>query len=549
MSCIYHGFSTREAPPPAAAGQTAEEEAMSRPSTAHSADAGPSRPRGSSSPKRGMVNMQSLMSSTVFKHYPPPPPVPTSTAAQSYTAGGRKLRKSRSRVNILSSAKSRSKDARVVAAAAPAIYNEASTSTLPTRHRDPMASVMNWGSSDNNASESPPVSAVSSRSSHSLTLAEDLASNGGPRSGKYLEQPFGPSISFDVPTTKTPLELLRTPHGLREVQSFESGLTARATDSPNNATRTVNKPHPSPSPLADDSIDWIGVDPGDSTANGADDATDDQDQGQASKEPPSPILKPLYPTIFPTGTIIFDALHSLRPLPPMDLVLRKKKALKMSTSDATPGDDPRFVIWGEKSEFDLPGDKSAVAQTSADDGMSSSAHSSYASRWQSSHTSETSTTSVGEAKPPAVAISSASQGSDDDDDAPAPRILLAATAWRWLAQLTSGYDYDEIIVFLLVYRRFFNGVDLLHLFIARFYWALEKPKSLQDQLAKATVRVRTFGALRTWLGTFFHTDFLPDHELRLLLQNWINTMLRDPLVRRHRDVLVSDMLMTWFLGD
>jgi hypothetical protein len=34
-------------------------------------------------------------------------------------------------------------------------------------------------------------------------------------------------------------------------------------------------------------------------------------------------------------------------------------------------------------------------------------------------------------------------------------------------------------------------------------------------------------------------DFIPNRELRLLMSNWLNTLIHDPLLKQHSDGLVS----------
>jgi hypothetical protein len=48
----------------------------------------------------------------------------------------------------------------------------------------------------------------------------------------------------------------------------------------------------------------------------------------------------------------------------------------------------------------------------------------------------------------------------------APRkVLIAATIERWIAQLTSELNYDELLIFFLTYRTYVSAVDLCHLLI------------------------------------------------------------------------------------
>lgn len=119
------------------------------------------------------------------------------------------------------------------------------------------------------------------------------------------------------------------------------------------------------------------------------------------------------------------------------------------------------------------------------------------------------------------------------------KVVVAATIERWIAQLTSELNYDELLNFFLTYRTYISAVDLCHLFICRFHWALAQHTSTHDEMVRRIVRVRTFVAIRYWLLTFFSVDFLPNRELRLLVTNWLNTLIRDPILQKLKDGLVS----------
>jgi hypothetical protein len=128
-----------------------------------------------------------------------------------------------------------------------------------------------------------------------------------------------------------------------------------------------------------------------------------------------------------------------------------------------------------------------------------------------------------------------------DGEGMTTKVLIAATIERWIAQLTSDLDYDELLNFFLTYRTYISAVDLCHLLICRFHWAL----SGKDDMVRKIVRVRTFVAIRYWLLTFFVMDFLPNRELRLLLASWLNTLVKDPILKKHQDGLVS---LSSFIG-
>ncbi|KAG7087720.1 hypothetical protein E1B28_013666 [Marasmius oreades] len=120
--------------------------------------------------------------------------------------------------------------------------------------------------------------------------------------------------------------------------------------------------------------------------------------------------------------------------------------------------------------------------------------------------------------------------------------ILAATIERWLAQVTSEYNYDELLIFFLTYRTYISPVDLAHLFICRFHWALTDDTSglagagTEDRV-KRIVRLRTFVALQYWITTFFSVDFLHNRELRVLMASWLNAMVKDPILGKYPDAM------------
>ena len=146
------------------------------------------------------------------------------------------------------------------------------------------------------------------------------------------------------------------------------------------------------------------------------------------------------------------------------------------------------------------------------------------------------------------------------------RLILAATIERWIAQLTSDLNYDELLDFFLTYRTYISPTDLCNLLIGRFHWALQRPpepgsvplggmkrngkKGKKEgkrgrarysatyqvsETIRRIVRVRTFVAIRYWLVTFFTVDFVPNRDLRLLLADWLNTLRRDEVLRKYSE--------------
>jgi Gdp/GTP exchange factor required for growth at low temperatures len=335
---------------------------------------------------------------------------------------------------------------------------------------------------------------------------------------RVFPQPFGPTVAFDLPSPKPTADYLSMPHMLREVQSFESGLTARASDlevrgpgkpdSPLSTTpdhSTESTPHASFLPI----IKEPTLDP------------------ELDTQPPeSPCLTPLPETSMHSrySTDVFDVLQTYRGLPLFDR-MDDNIVIKMSyqpDDTATPRDDPRFVLWGETKVLER--DDLSVSQGSYTD--LSSAHSSHASRRKSSKTGKADSVT---GEPPALHVPA---------EESSHRILAAATIERWIAQLTSDLNYDELLNFFLTYRTYISAVDLCHLLICRFHWALGKNNSAHDEMVRRIVRVRTFVAIRYWLLTFFNVDFLPNRELRLSLAGWLNALIRDPILKIHSDGLV-----------
>jgi hypothetical protein len=288
------------------------------------------------------------------------------------------------------------------------------------------------------------------------------------------------------------------------MQSFESGLTARAGDTAQRADTP-------------DSILPLRVSP--------DLVQDYSPSPPPGIIPPDPELIPLPETSMHSrySTEVFDVLQTYRGLPQLDRLFSDsagETTIKMSLraeDSAAPRNDPRFVLWGEiHVSSDLDGDDVSVSQSSRG-GMSSPSHS---------------RRGRGPIDVPIVRI---------DGEGMTTKVLIAATIERWIAQLTSDLDYDELLNFFLTYRTYISAVDLCHLLICRFHWAL----SGKDDMVRKIVRVRTFVAIRYWLLTFFVMDFLPNRELRLLLASWLNTIAKDPILKKHQDGLVS---LSSFMG-
>jgi GDP/GTP exchange factor required for growth at low temperature len=366
--------------------------------------------------------------------------------------------------------------------------------------------------------------------------------------GQRVSCPFGPGVSFDSPLLNSPRResILSTPTPplldhhlpLRSMHSSDSVMTAR------QLNLSDDKPV-LPTPPSFRQLDIV-LDIGplslppflctteETVQNDKEsspfppDGAKGQEQKQEGEEPrfaPSPetSMHSRY------STDVFDVLQTYRGLPQLDRLASNSSetTIKMSLAadeTAAPKNDPRFVIWGDVHPTQHDDDGSVSHGSHADVG-GGSGHSSNAS-WKRKGKHATHHADV-----PSLRVSTMLDWSQ--------KMLLAATIERWIAQLTSDLNYDELLTFFLTYRTYISAVDLCHLLICRFHWALLQPLSPQDEAVRRIVRVRTFVALRYWLLTFFVVDFLGNRELRLLLASWVNTLIKDPVLKKHSDGLVS----------
>ncbi|SCZ99861.1 BZ3501_MvSof-1269-A2-R1_Chr12-3g03548 [Microbotryum saponariae] len=225
---------------------------------------------------------------------------------------------------------------------------------------------------------------------------------------------------------------------------------------------------------------------------------------------------------------------------------------------STPGDDPRFVIWGVKDRrgharvASKPSEDSRVNVASSDGGqrrgsiapappvaspvMSSPATASSSSRWslsQPHHQSESPGTSVRDSFGSQSSIQSPLSSSMTGRSPERVRVLMAATVERLVAELTSKIEVELLASFFLTYRTFLQPVHLLQAFTTRFDWAMQPPSSPADDAARRIVRVRTFVVIRYWLLNHFVLDFYPDRELRTTLTEWLNKRGRDEAIRNN----------------
>lgn len=384
----------------------------------------------------------------------------------------------------------------------------------------------------------PSSSASSNFSSHSLFNPGKVSSD-PTRPRTVIAQPFGNGVTFDNPSQKPTLDRLPLPRLIREMQSFESGLTARQVDSYDDLS-DANTPVLDQSDSADDitrplsaiRLSMLSLPELEDTPSVPKFTNDTA----TATEPPHLEFTPSAESLRLSShysSEVFNVLQTYRGLPTFENLVPDSGEAENTTvirlslaadQSATPRDDPRFVIWGESiSEHDIE-DHHSNSRVSVTDNPSTHNSSSSMSKRRSSKVSR---------------LMSPEGSSSNLPPSPGQRVLLAATIERWIAQLTSDLNYDELLNFFLTYRTYVSAVDLCHLFICRFHWALQPSSSSQDEKVRRIVRVRTFVAIRYWFVTFFTVDFIPNRELRLLMSDWLNTLLGDPILKRHSDAVVS----------
>ena len=371
--------------------------------------------------------------------------------------------------------------------------------TVSAPSHDIFADVMSW----NSVPPSPISSGSQLRSSRSFYTPSERPSDCQPDDPTLdiIRHPFGKGVLFDVPSWHSPSHLSSQPV-LREMQSFESGLTARADPSPRfGRTGKLRAAR-----LSDDSVQI----PEDEQLSQPDTPVLDQPTFQ-------PLVEDLVLSQYHTD--LYDVLQNYKGIPVIDSIAAdpNQTTIRLSLQveeSAVPKDDPRFVIWGE-----VEAQESSPARSTTE---LSSGHS-VSSRRKSTR-----------GRPDSSAPSLHVPPGDRSK-----RVLVAATIERWIAQLTSELNYDELLIFFLTYRTYVSALDLGNLLICRFYWALAQPTSVHDETVRRIVRVRTFIAIRYWLLTFFNVDFVPNPELRALFADWLNSLRKDTILARHKDALVS----------
>ncbi|KAI0759046.1 hypothetical protein C8Q74DRAFT_1372915 [Fomes fomentarius] len=345
------------------------------------------------------------------------------------------------------------------------------------------------------------------------------------RTGGEIANPFGRGVSFDSPSWRSPHHL-SSPPVLREMQSFESGLTARADYLPRMSRMSRLSLSGGSS---DDDPRNLTPSPGSSTPPMSSSASSISSVPAVSEASSSPHDNLAATTLHSRySTALFDVLQTYRGLPTLDKLVSTPNETTIRLSlraeeSVAPRDDHRFVIWAEvDTERDAYDEGAASSATDL-----SSAHSHTASRRRTGK--DRSTMYM---QSPGESTSSSASGFKETK-----KMLVAATIERWIAQLTSELNYDELLIFFLTYRTYVSAVDLGHLLICRFHWALGETTSNRDEMVRKIVRVRTFTAIRYWLLTFFDVDFVPNRELRMLFADWLNSLRRDQILTKHRDAL------------
>ncbi|KAF9555730.1 hypothetical protein CPC08DRAFT_765709 [Agrocybe pediades] len=484
---------------------------------------------------------QGKRSSRLSKHFTPPtiftkgnilqPPRPTASSTSSHPNRLRKTR-SISELNhepIISSGPTFSVPGRghsqsVNSMDTPRVVRTDRTRTLiahsPTRNIDAFGELMNWFMANSN---------TSSNFAHQNLFKPGKVSAQHDRPRAIVDLPFGRNVSFTPPAYRPLMPKLCPPRHLREMHSFESNLTVTGRphgtpeESSNGESSSPGQATPNSRPASAIRLSSLSsstfLESSSSGESAAQDVVEEAPQASEADVGPSAEIQRLSSHY---STEVFNVLQTYRGLPLFETLvpeLENATVIKLSLeddNDATPRDDPRFVIWGEVSSEDA--DDLSASRNSMTDLSSSHHSSSSASKRRSSRASK------GKSAETLV-----------DPPAESRKVILAATIERWIAQLTSALNYDELLNFFLTYRTYVSGVDLCHLLICRFHWALQPASTKRDQQIRRVVRVRTFVAIRYWLLTFFTVDFIPNRELRLLIADWLNSLLHDPSIKAAPD--------------
>ena len=160
-----------------------------------------------------------------------------------------------------------------------------------------------------------------------------------------------------------------------------------------------------------------------------------------------------------------------------------------ANDSVAPRDNPRFVIW---AEVDLEWDAYVAAFSETDPSSAHSLAASCRSRIgikEKTHQVLSSMYSM--QSPTELGVWNVSLVPKETKN-----MLVAATIERWIAQLTSELNYNELLIFLFMYRTYVSAVDLGHLPICQFHWALGETITSRSDMVRKIVLVRTFTAIR-----------------------------------------------------
>ncbi|KAJ3981288.1 hypothetical protein F5890DRAFT_1417977 [Lentinula detonsa] len=433
---------------------------------------------------------------------------PSGSSGSMVASTPRKLRKPRSNPDLSLSSPPANIDYGYSGLSANPTHHPVPMTKAPERNGDSFGEVMGWSN----------ASLVSSSSTPGPSNGFSTSSAPGP---SFVPHPFGPGVHFEIPA------ILRSNHDHHPMD--DKGNSRSRSRSGYGSAVSAFTPELDHEPESEDP-----------------ESEPESDYGRVQMYSPSG-LPPRLAKFTTYSTEIFDVLQTSRGLPRLDLLdVRAGEheddadgitvPVKLSLSQdgsAAPKDDPRFVIWGEvlpsESSGNGGGDASSVSHES-----SASTSSSIGIRLGAK----------GKGRGLDIQSNGAHGGVNailgSDDGSQKNRVLLAATIERWLAQLTSELDYDELLNFFLTYRTYVSALDLARLLMTRFCWALGmRPDGSpiitsniindvnHDDVVRRIVRVRTFVAFKYWLITFFTVDFVPNRELRLFVANYLNDLAKE----------------------
>ena len=240
----------------------------------------------------------------------------------------------------------------------------------PDRQIDFFGDLMDWFT--------PPSSGSSNFSSHSLFHPGKVSSDPA-RPRETIAQPFGNGIVFNVPLQQPVVDRLPMPRHLREMQSFDSSVTARQAGPSDN---TSDEAHTGEDTVRPASI-RLSLLP-DSEESEHDSQFSDEDTTDATH--PHLDITPSLESLRLSShysTEVFNVLQTYRGLPLFENLASESgesaTVIKLSLSadqSATPRDDPRFVIWGdmisERETEDHSTSKDSLTDMSSPTNISSS---------------------------------------------------------------------------------------------------------------------------------------------------------------------------------